>query len=251
MHFVLILGIDEVLTTIHPDSKRRFLIAYTNRENGVSHGVYKSNNRSTYVGDELVAVAENRRVLESELDGMQITWLKQVHGRRVVRADLNTVYEADAMWTDEANIALGIQTADCVPMLLYSETSCVVAAAHCGWRGLAEGVIEALIEILSKQAVDLKAWIGPAICGACYEVRNDVLDGLRMSTDSSCVRLSPNPDRYLLNLPKFVEKRLCELGVAEVAQSDICTKHDHEFFSYRRDGTTGRMVSLIGIVGNR
>lgn len=242
---------EPTLTTLIPRLDSPVLIGYTNRRHGASKGVFGTNNLSANVGDAPHSVARNRSQLQSALGEVSICWLNQVHGSSVVRANPKIVPQADAMWTDESDVALAILTADCVPVMLHSEDGNIIAAAHSGWRGLARGVIESLIAMIEPKSSSLRAWLGPAICRHCYEVREDVLNALGITSDSKFVNRSKQPGRYLLDLPSFVGERLVNLGVKEVARSDICTCCNEDFYSYRRDGTTGRSASLILRRGKR
>ena len=243
--------VDSTITTYRPDTLSQVVIGYTDRNHGVSVGAYARNNLAYNVGDDLFRVTKNRTRLEVELGGSQICWLKQVHSNTVVRASPTRTVEADAMWTSDVGLALGILTADCLPVLIYSGDGMTVAAAHCGWRGLASGILESLMGEIGDMSDSFAVWIGPAICGTCYEVQYDVLNALEISPDSCALEESPREGRYFLNLANVVKHRLQRLGVSDVTHSGICSYTDTNFYSYRRDGTTGRFVSLICKKGNQ
>ena len=245
MDFGKMKRIEPTVTTLLPRSDSPIVISYTDRRVGASKGVFGANNLSANVGDDPQCVAQNRLQLRSALGAIAICWLNQVHGNSVVRANPTVIPEADAMWTDESNVAFAILTADCVPVMLYSEGTNIIAAVHSGWRGLACGVVDSLLATIEPKAGSLSAWLGPAICGNCYEVRDDVLNALGITSDSKCVEHSTQSGRYLLDLPSVVGERLVNLGVKEVVRSDICTSCNRDFYSYRRDGWTGRSASLI------
>jgi YfiH family protein len=231
----------------------------SDRRGGVSQPPYSSLNVGVAVGDDPAAVARNRALLADAMQARPV-WLRQVHGARVVRvgaADLDVPpHEADAAWTDEPGIACTAQVADCLPVLLAAQDGRGVAAAHAGWRGLAGGVLDATVAALCAGTGcaprQLVAWLGPCIGPQAFEVGADVLkafiapggpaDGLRFV---SRPRADGSP-RWLANLPQLARDRLAAAGVSAVAGADACTVHDaSRFFSFRRDGVTGRMVAAV------
>jgi polyphenol oxidase len=217
-----------------------------------SRGVYAGFNLAAHVGDEPAAVAENRRILAAATGVARVQWLNQVHGRRVIQAtaaSAATVPEADAAWTTCRGLALAVLTADCVPVVVADRGGALVAVAHAGWRGLVGGVVESLLEALPARTADLVAWLGPAIGPAAFEVGEDVVaaitalpDGDRLAGD--CAASRPGSDRWLVNLFRLTEGLLRRGGVAEILSDHRCTYRDARFYSYRRDGTTGRMATL-------
>lgn len=222
---------------------------HTTRVGGVSTGSYATANLGDHVGDEGHVVAANRQALAQRLGLARIQWLDQVHGTHVVVADPDehSAPRADACWTDAQGLAIAIMSADCVPVVLADAGGGFVGAAHCGWRGTVAGVIEALAAAL-PHARGLQAWIGPAICGRCYEVGADVTQALDSIRAAKCLTRSHVVDdrdeqRWLLDLPLYVEMQLLEIGVQQVARSPLCTHHDG-LYSYRRDGATGRFATL-------
>ena len=223
----------------------------TTRHGGASGGIYGTFNVGVAVGDDPALVAENRARLRSLLPGDPV-WLKQVHGTRVVNADeVHAIVEADACMTRSAGTVLAIQAADCMPVLLAARSGGVIAVAHAGWRGLSSGVIENAVAAMGVAPGEVVAWLGPAIGGSAYEVGQDVHDafvGHDAGHDPAAAAAfkSHATDKYLVNLYALARQRLARLGVASVHGGGWCTHGDAErFYSYRRDGVTGRMATLI------
>jgi YfiH family protein len=235
---------------------RNVLALCTTRQGGRSEGPFASFNLGDHVGDNVSAVAANRLILASALpDATTVSWLSQVHGTTVVAAGQGGPLPlADAQWSRTQGIACAVLTADCLPVLLCSAAGDVVAAAHAGWRGLLAGVLEATVAAMDTHPPSVLAWLGPAIGPAAFEVGEEVHDGfLASATPSEVAAIAacflPVPDRpghYLADLPALARARLKALGVTTVCGGNWCTHYDSErFFSYRRDGQTGRMASLI------
>jgi YfiH family protein len=229
------------------------------RAGGVSVAPFDSLNVGTAVGDDALAVAENRRRVAEAL-GAAPVWLRQVHGARVVRVHAEDAgrdpHEADAAWTDAPGVACTVQVADCLPVLLATRCGRGVAAAHAGWRGLAGGVVEAalgaLCEGTSVAPADVVAWLGPCIGPGQFEVGADVVEAFGESLRE------PDPRRFiarargdgslrwLANLPRLARERLVRAGVRQVDGGAWCTVEDaSRFFSFRRDGRTGRLVAAV------
>ncbi|MEQ9465439.1 MAG: peptidoglycan editing factor PgeF [Haliea sp.] len=236
----------------------------TTREGGASVGAWQGLNLGDHVGDDPRAVKVNRAMLQRSLPGgTAIQWLQQVHGIDVVHASRGcAVPEADACWTDQSGIACAVLTADCLPVLFCDRSATVVAAAHAGWRGLCAGVLEATVAALPVDPGELLAWLGPAIGPTAFEVGPEVRDvfievALQAATDAAVAvspaveveaafATAPRVDHYLLDLYALARIRLGEAGVGAVYGGGLCTLSDpRRFYSYRRDGTTGRMASLI------
>tara|TARA_R110002110_G_scaffold245617_3_gene461959 strand:- start:201 stop:998 length:798 start_codon:yes stop_codon:yes gene_type:complete len=241
----------------------------TTREGGDSNGPWQGLNLGDHVGDDPLAVQANRATLQRALPaGTSVQWLRQVHGTTVVRASRSgAVPEADACWTDEPGIACAVLTADCLPVLFCDHAASVVAAAHAGWRGLCGGVLEATVAALPVDPGELLAWLGPAIGPTAFEVGPEVRDAYIAAAGAGAARAgvadargaaspvveveaafapSPRLGRFLLDLYALARIRLHKAGVGAVHGGGLCTLSDPRcFFSYRRDGTTGRMASLI------
>jgi len=221
----------------------------TTRHGGASGGIYGTFNVGVAVGDDPALVAENRARLRSLLPGDPV-WLKQVHGTRVVNADeVHAIVEADACMTRSAGTVLAIQAADCMPVLLADRSGSVIAAAHAGWRGLASGVIENAVAAMKIAPANVLAWLGPAISGAAYEVGQDVYDAFTGADPTAATAfVAHGHGKYLVDLYTLARQRLARLGVASVHGGSYCTFGDTDrFYSYRREGITGRMVALIWI----
>ena len=216
----------------------------TLRTGGHGQGVYASFNLGAHVGDEPANVMENRRRLR-ELLPSEPVWLTQVHGTSVVHADAPGELIGDASVSLRAGVVCTVMTADCLPILLCDRSASRVAAIHAGWRGLADGVVEAAIEALDGQ--ELMAWLGPAIGPEAFEVGDEVRQAFirRLERCESAFRPSTD-DRWMADLYTLARLELEKLGVEAVYGGEYCTFSDPErFFSYRRDGQTGRMATLI------
>jgi YfiH family protein len=223
----------------------------TTRHGGASSGVYTSFNLATHCGDRPSCVAENRARLTARHRLPTVFWLHQVHGTDVVEATVGDQQPrtADASWSRSAQFACAVLTADCLPVLICDRAGSVVAAAHCGWRGLASGVLQALVRGLPVGPGDLLAWFGPAIGPARYQVGADVREALLATLDYSVVdralRPSDVPDKWQADLYAIARWQLNALGVSHIYGGGLCTHGDARFYSHRRDGVTGRMASLI------
>jgi YfiH family protein len=171
-------------------------------------------------------------------------WLKQVHGTRVL-VQPSAEREADASVTREKGVVCTVMTADCLPVFLAEREGGVVGVAHAGWRGLCAGVIEATVAAMGT--ADLAAWLGPAIGPSVYEVGAEVrAKFLERDTAVASAFAATRPGHWLLDLYAVARQRLLAAGVTEVSGGGFCTYTERErFYSYRRDGSTGRMAALI------
>lgn len=220
----------------------------TLRTGGVSQGVYDSLNLAAHVGDDPGHVAANRRLLRESLAlPAEPFWLEQVHGDAVAQArrEAGPPPAADASVSDEVGAVCVVMTADCLPVLFCDRAGTRVAAAHAGWRGLAGGVLEATVRALGEG--DWMAWLGPAIGPDAFEVgppvRQAFLDKLGDCEDAF---RQTDENHWLADLYSLARLSLALAGVTEVYGGNECTHADPErFFSYRRDGQTGRMATLI------
>ena len=225
----------------------------TTRAGGLSEPPYESLNLAFHVGDAAQRVVRNRRRLLRLAGIDQVQWLDQEHGRRILAASHGTTaggpITADASWTMARDLGLAVLVADCVPLLLANTDASLVAAVHCGWRGTVAGVVEATLDALPETPGRLIAWLGPGVCGACYEVGADVRDALdgddRRAVLDEQRRRSGEERKWLMDLPELVATRLRRSGVGQIAASSLCTMCDKRFYSYRRDGRTGRFAALI------
>ena len=219
----------------------------TTRCGGVSGAPWGGFNLGMNAGDDDVAVARNRAILRRELPAEPV-WLTQVHGNRCVDAAVTeSVPQADASFTRQRGVVCAVLTADCLPVLLCDDRATVVAAAHAGWRGLAAGVIEATVAAMNRPGEDLMAWLGPAIGPQAFEVGDDVRDSFvgrdQRAASAFC---AASPGKWLCDICQLARQRLEALGIRRVTSADSCTVSDPtRWFSYRRDGVTGRMASLI------
>jgi YfiH family protein len=224
----------------------------TFRSGGASVAPYASLNLGDHVGDAAAAVAENRRRLAADAHlPAQPSWLNQVHGISVAdldaAGDVRPVGSADAAFSRRPGRLCAILTADCLPVLLTTDTWGLVAAAHAGWRGLADGVIEATVRALKAPPGSLMAWLGPAIGPRHFEVGAEVREALLIGDSGAAVAFAANErGRYMADLGALARRRLAALGVVRVYGGGECTfAAADRYFSHRRDGTTGRQATLI------
>ena len=219
----------------------------TTRLGGVSLGPYAGFNLGLGVGDDPGAVAANRAILRRSLPAEPL-WLRQVHGVTVVdAATAAPLTSADASFARRAGVVCAVQVADCLPVLLCDRGGTVVAAAHAGWRGLCRGVIEQTVATMRAKAGDVVAFLGPAIGPGSFEVGPEVRAAFVERDPRAGECFAPGTgDRCFADLYSLARQRLSALGVTEIHGGGYCTLRDPErFFSYRRDGVTGRMAALI------
>jgi polyphenol oxidase len=175
-------------------------------------------------------------------------WINQVHGVAVAQADIVTsLITADASFTTKPNIVCAVLTADCLPVFFCNKNATHVAIAHAGWRGLADGVIEETIKVLKIPGDELLVWLGPAIGPQAFEVGEEVLQQFCAVDPQAAIAFKPSSNnRWLGDMYLLAKQRLQKYGVTAIHGGDLCTYSDSEkFFSYRRDGQTGRMASSI------
>ena len=220
----------------------------TTRAGGVSVGPFASLNLATHVQDDPIAVTENRRRLREALPAEPI-WLNQIHGTRIIQAnDTSGVPDADASFTRTPHTVCAVMTADCLPVLFSARDGSVVAAVHAGWRGLAEGVLEATVAAMQVPPADVIAWLGAAIGPDAFEVGAEVRDTFIASHPQSSVAFKPHQQKWLADIFALARIRLNACGVNAIHGGGLCTYTDAaRFYSYRRDGVTGRMATLIWI----
>ncbi|KAF0813063.1 Laccase domain protein YfiH [Andreprevotia sp. IGB-42] len=219
----------------------------TTRNGGVSSAPYASLNLGDHVGDDIAAVTANRALVGRHLPAAPL-WLTQVHGTTVAdTASAAQGSEADAS-ISRGNIASAIMTADCLPVLFCDRAGTVVAAAHAGWRGLCDGVLEATITAMGIPGTDLLAWLGPAIGPARFEVGEEVRAAFVAHDAAAASAFTPGAQagKWLADMYLLARQRLASQGLTAVYGGDFCTVTDSaRFFSYRRDRITGRMASLV------
>jgi polyphenol oxidase len=230
--------------------------AMSTRAGGASAGAWASLNLGANVGDDAMAVTENRRRFAMAL-GAQPVYLEQVHGANVVRigvAEAGTTLapkRADASYTAEPGVACTVLVADCLPVLLAAPGVRGVAAAHAGWRGLAGGVVEAALFALCQTADckpgDVSAWLGASIGPRRFEVGDDVLQAFGAAPGRFVERAGVS-GKWLADLPGLARDRLHAAGVRKISGGTWCTVEEpSRFYSFRRDGVTGRMAAAIWI----
>jgi YfiH family protein len=224
--------------------------AFATRAGGVSPPPFDDLNLGLRAGDQAERVQRNRARLVRALDLPQPPpWLHQVHGATVVCAEAveADATAADAIWTARFDLPCAVLVADCLPVLFCDDAGERVAAAHAGWRGLASGVLEATVAALGRPGSRLMAWLGPAIGPEAFEVGGEVRDAFLQPDPGATTCFRPSPrGRWLADLPQLARRRLAAVGVERVHGSNACTYSDPQrFFSYRRDGTTGRMAALV------
>ncbi|HLP97832.1 MAG TPA: peptidoglycan editing factor PgeF [Sideroxyarcus sp.] len=220
----------------------------TTRQGGVSVPPYDSFNLGLHVGDDPLRVNRNRQLLEPLLPSEPV-WLEQVHGTVVANADA-----ADCRVTGDACIARHrgsvcvVMTADCLPVLLCDEDGTVVGAAHAGWKGLAAGVIEATVKAMEVAPHKLMAWFGPAIGAHAFEVGEEVRAAFVAYDAQAAGAFVPHgpAGKYHADIFMLARQRLNALGITRIHGGNYCTYHQKDrFFSYRRDGVTGRMGTFV------
>lgn len=221
----------------------------TTRIGGVSQAPWASLNLGDHVGDQPQAVAANRWQLQQALATNQPQWLSQVHGVRVVEARAGgEVQEADACWSGTPGVVCTVLTADCLPVLFADPSGQRVAAAHAGWRGLLNGVLEATLDCFDEPG-RVQAWLGPAIGPLAFEVGPEVRAAFceqQPEAEQAFVPSPLHPGRWLADLYQLAWQRLHRAGIGAISGGDYCTFTQRDlFFSYRRDGVTGRMASMI------
>lgn len=221
--------------------------AVTTRAGGVSSGPFASLNLAAHVGDDPDAVRENRRRLREALAlTVEPTWLQQVHGRDVAVLPQPDETVADAAVAFAPGAVCATLVADCLPVMIASRDGDRVAVAHAGWRGLAAGVVEATVAALGCDPARLVAWLGPAIGPQAFEVGAEVQDAFTTRQPEAARYFRPGRgDRRLADLPSLARLRLARSGVTAAFGGTLCTHRDAaRFYSYRRDGRTGRMAAL-------
>ncbi|OZG71506.1 multi-copper polyphenol oxidoreductase [Hahella sp. CCB-MM4] len=223
----------------------------TTRTGGVSLPPYHSFNMGDHVGDDATRVEANRFQLAGSLNlgAEDIQWLKQVHGTQVFKMEeVLPDVEADAVYTCRTGKACSIMTADCLPVLFASFDGNEVAAAHAGWRGLVSGVLESTLGCF-KNPSETMAWLGPAIGPEVFEVGDEVRQEFLGKDKQMAEAFKPSPvnsDKWVADIYLLARMTLLSVGLSSIYGGQYCTLSEPErFYSYRRDGITGRMASLI------
>lgn len=223
----------------------------TLRGGGVSEGPYASLNLAAHVGDRPEAVTANRLLLrEAARLPDEPLWLEQVHGIGVAlhAGTLGSPPRADACVAREPGRVCAVMTADCLPVVFADRAGTRVGVAHAGWRGLVGGVLQATVAALEVSPSELHAWLGPAIGPAAFEVGPEVRDAYLAELavpDTAACFVRNHRGRYLADIYGLARIVLRAAGVMAVHGGGWCTHEDaRRFFSFRRDGVTGRMATL-------
>ena len=216
---------------------------FTKRTGGASHGAFASLNLGTHVGDSLDDVLKNREMLSAIVGPTQ--YMNQVHGDRIALIEEVTdeIPTADSLVTGIPGISLAVMVADCIPLLLKSRES--VAAVHVGRRGLTNGITRKTLSLMRDMgASQITAIIGPAICGSCYEVSEDIYNEVVSSHPAA--QSKTRHGSFALDLPSALRSVLIDEGIAIIDEFE-CTVESSDLFSYRRDGVTGRQAGIISV----
>lgn len=223
----------------------------TTRTGGLSGPPFATFNLGNLAADDPATVRANRERLRRALElPAEPFWLRQVHGTRVVTpgpGPASEPPEADAAWTEQRGVVCAVLTADCMPVVIADEAGTAVAVAHAGWRGLADGVLEATLAALPVAPQRCRAWLGPAIGPRVFEVGPEVRERLLAADTGAASALQRGAgDRWLADLYALARRRLRAAGVAHIDGGGYCTfSEPARFFSHRRDGqATGRMATL-------
>lgn len=224
----------------------------TTRQHGFSTACYESLNLASHVGDDENHVIQNRKKLANSLNlSAEPLWLNQVHSNEIIAAaEYKTNISADGCYTTTSQQICTIMTADCLPILLTNTAGTFVMALHAGWRGLANGIIEQGIARAEKFGKEILVWLGPAISQPYYEVGPEVKSIFtQQHLDAQHAFKKSNDDRWLLDIYFIATQKFTRLGINNIYHSQFCTyENDKLFFSYRREGKTGRMTTGIYIV---
>lgn len=224
----------------------------TTRHGGISEFPYDSLNLGTHVGDIAATVITNRQRLveQGQLPQMPV-WLEQVHGTRVLHLDGSAIsdVQADAVYSRVTGQVCAVMTADCLPVLFCSLAGDEVAAAHAGWRGLCAGVLEQTMAQFNAAPSSIIAWLGPAIGPQQFEVGEEVKQAFIDIDTQAAAAFIPAGTKYLADIYLLARQRLQAVGIHAIYGGDHCTVSEkQQFFSYRRDGITGRMASLVWLI---
>jgi len=227
------------------------------RNGGVSDSPYDSLNLGKHVGDQITQVEQNRELLQKILPSQPI-WLNQVHGTQIWTSPQSSL-EADGAITQQANQVLTIMTADCMPILFCDEQGDILGVCHAGWRGLAQGVIQKILDqmVVKKHPDDIKsyiskinAYLGPTIGQRHFEVGGDVFDAFSHILPAEQIDLHFMPThqarKYFANLFGIAQFQLNQLGIERIFSEEICCfERSDLFYSHRRDKKTGRFASFL------
>ena len=226
----------------------------TTRKGGYSRSPFTSLNVGMHVGDDPQSVQCNRDLVQQQVT-KPLAYLQQVHGTEVINAlDAVRALEAGEPWQADAsfcrlgsNVACAIMTADCLPVLLCDRAGTVVAAAHAGWRGLAHGILQNTVEAMQINPMEILAYLGPAIGPEAFEVGAEVQQAFCLhQPKAETAFVDIGNEHYLADIYALARLALADAGVHQVYGGIECTVLQRDrYFSYRRDGQTGRMLSAI------
>ncbi len=218
----------------------------TTRVGGVSRGPYATLNLGLTVGDDAGCVARNRAVVRGFLPAEPV-WLKQMHGATVLDAGVAASgSEADAAITRAPRTVCAVLTADCLPVLVCDRAGSVAGVVHAGWRGLAAGILQAAVRKMGVPPQEVLAYLGPGIGPHAYEVGEELRQTFVEKDAKTSAAFAPRANgKFLADLYQIARRQLAETGVGQVYGGGFCTASEGRFFSFRRDGITGRMASLI------
>ena len=227
----------------------RVRAAQTTRIGGAGQGAYAGFNLALHVGDDSQRVVANRAELRSALSlPAEPRWLEQVHGIHARQLPSASCNASDAAWTSAPGEVCVVMSADCLPVLFCDEAGSCVAAAHAGWRGLADGVLEAAIAAMPAAPSKLMAWLGPAIGPQAFEIGAEVRARF-VEGDASAAQYfaaAADADKFYADLVGLARARLRRAGLQNISGGGYCTYQDAmRFFSFRRDRVCGRMASLV------
>ena len=228
----------------------RIRACFTTRVGGYSETPWKSFNLAMHVGDDPDAVERNRALLKQTLDLPEDPyWLDQTHGKRVARIDDRPANRtADASTSTTPGHVCAILVADCVPLLICDRAGAQVAAVHAGWRGLDAGIIAAAVDAFSAEPANLVAWIGPTIGARAYQVGADLRQRFVAAHADTHAVFEQRGASWYMDLVGLARHQLECIGVRSVNVSEHCVHRQSDlFYSYRRNGSTGRMAALIWI----
>jgi len=222
----------------------------TTRMGGFSLSPYDSLNFGLHVKDKQADVLQNRKMLTKQQKiPFEPLWLDQQHTSVVVDADTTytTPPKADASVSENCNRICAVMTADCLPILLCTREGTQVAAIHAGWRGLANNIVGETLKHFKCNPSEVLVWLGPAISKKAFEVGEDVYEAFMKDNMASETHFTPaGPEKYFFDMYAAARHQFNNLGVTAITGGEYCTYNDKErFYSYRRDGVTGRMVSMI------
>ncbi|SEI50983.1 conserved hypothetical protein [Allopseudospirillum japonicum] len=240
-------------TCLHPHWKAPASVhsLVTTREHGPSQAPFAHFNLGDHVGDNSTEVEQCRLLLQQKV-GLPLLWLDQVHGNQVITdwpQGVKVPPQADACVSTSFEYACVVLTADCLPIFLCTQAGDQVGVIHAGWRGLAAGVIEASVAAFHTPAEYLLAWLGPAIGPKAFEVGPEVRETFTQIDPRLADAFTPSPYRlnyFMADIYQLARQRLQAMGVHHIYGGGFCTFTDTQrFYSYRREGRTGRMASVI------